>query len=49
MFKGMFGGKKTTTKSDVILALAGALIAVWKAHDTVREFKKDEAEKEIAK
>lgn len=47
MFKGMFGGKKVTTKSDVILALAGALIAVWKATDTVKEFKKDHEEKEI--
>lgn len=48
MFKGLFGGKRATTKSDVILAFAGALIAVWKASDTYREFKKDE-QKEITK
>ena len=49
MFKGIFGGKRATTKSDVILALAGALIGVWKAVDTVQEFKKDQAEKENKK
>lgn len=40
MFKGLLG-KRATTKSDVILALAGALIGIWKAVDTVQEYKKD--------
>lgn len=50
MFKGLLG-KRTTTKSDVILALAGAIIGVWKAVDTVKEFKADQADtdKEISK
>lgn len=43
MFKMM--GKRRTTKADVIMAVAGALIAVWKAHDTIKEFKSDEEEK----
>lgn len=46
MFKGLFG-KRSTTKSDVILAIAGAVIGVWKASDTYREYKKDQENKEI--
>jgi len=49
MLKGIFGGKRVTTKSDVILAIAGAIIGVWKAADTIQEFKKDQAEKENEK
>lgn len=44
---GMFGGKRATTKADVIMACAGALIGVWKAHDTFKQYKSEQEEKEI--
>jgi hypothetical protein len=47
MFGGIFGTRKTT-KSDVILAVAGAIIGVWKAVDTVKEFRADQEEEEQA-
>lgn len=43
MFKGLFG-QRPTTKSDVIMALAGALIGVWKAADTIKEYKAVQAD-----
>lgn len=43
MFKGLFGTRKTT-KSDLILAIAGAVIGVWKAADTIKEYKADHEE-----
>lgn len=32
-------GKQTTTKFDVIMAVAGGLVAVMKAADTVKEYR----------
>ena len=43
MFKGLFG-TRPTTKSDVILAIAGAIIGVWKATDTIKEYKAVQAD-----
>ncbi len=48
MFKGLLG-KRATTKSDVILAFAGALIGIWKAADTYKEFKSEQEQKENEK
>lgn len=46
MFK-MFFGKQSTTKADVIMALATAVIGVWKAVDTYRDYQADQLEKEL--
>jgi hypothetical protein len=43
MFKGIFG-KSSTTKFDVIFAVAGALVGVWKAVDTIKDYKADQEE-----
>lgn len=49
MFGGLFG-KRATTKSDVILAVAAAIISVWKCADTIKEYKaeQDSENQEIA-
>lgn len=47
MFKGLFGRKKITHKSDVALAVVGALYALWKAQETWNEYKEDHPNKEI--
>jgi|JI10StandDraft_1071094.scaffolds.fasta_scaffold979280_2 hypothetical protein len=44
MFK-MFGNRKTT-KFDVIMAAAAAVVAVWKAVDTAKDFQQDNQEEE---
>lgn len=47
MFKGLLGNR-ATSKTDVIMAVAGAIIGVWKAVDTIKEYKSEhEAQKEI--
>lgn len=45
MFK-RFMGKSTTTRADVVMAFAGALIGVWKAADTYKEYKLDQEREE---
>ena len=40
MFKKLFG-KSTTTKADVIMAGAAAIIAVWKVIETVNDYQLD--------
>lgn len=40
---------RRTSKADVIMAIAGALIGVWKAHDTYKQFVADEAVEELEK
>lgn len=37
---GLFG-KRKTTKPDVIMAIAGAVVGIWKAHDTITKYKVD--------
>lgn len=44
MFKGLMG-KRPTSKADVIMAIAGAIIGIWKATDTIKDYK---AEKETS-
>lgn len=44
MFKGLMNRK--TSKFDVIMAVATALVGVWKAVDTVKDFQADKAENE---
>lgn len=48
MFGGLFGNKKTS-KTDVVMAVGAAVMAVWKAFDTVKEYRsdKDTENKEI--
>ena len=46
MFK-KFLGKSEVGKSDVVMAAAGALIGVWKAFDTYKEYKQTQLNKEI--
>lgn len=46
MFKKLLG-KQTTSKADVVMAVAGALIGVWKAIDTYKDYQSDIAEKEL--
>ncbi len=41
---GMFGNK-STTRSDVALALTGAIFAVFKAWDTTSKYKAEQAAK----
>lgn len=43
----MFGNifkKSPTSKFDVVMAGAAAIIAVWKAFDTVKDYKADNEE-----
>ena len=39
MFKDLFNTK--TTKPDIVMTVAGAVFAVWKAADTINEYKKE--------
>lgn len=50
MFKGLFSAKKVT-KPDVILAVGAAAAAVWKAFDTIKDYRDQESDenKEITK
>lgn len=42
--------KHKTTKADVIMAIAGAIVAGWKAIDTVHDYKTEkDSEKEEGK
>lgn len=36
--------KGPTTKTDIIMACAGALVGVWKAFDTIRDYKSEQEE-----
>lgn len=44
MFKNLLN--KKTSKFDVIMAATAALVAVWKAVDTVKEYQIDNSTKE---
>lgn len=46
MFKKLFT-KNDTTKFDVVMAVAAAIIASWKAVDTVKEYRADQENQEI--
>ena len=46
MLKALFDNSRTT-KADVLMALAVAIGSVWKAYDTVTDYKEDQ--KEITK
>ena len=50
MLKALFA-KRPPNKFDVLMAITGAVVAVWKANDTVKEFRAAQAEddKEIEK
>lgn len=48
MIKKLFG-KSRTTKADVVMAAAGALVGVWKAIDTYRDYKVDQENEENEK
>lgn len=48
MFKKLFT-KQPTGKSDVVMAVAAALIAGWKAVDTFRDYKSEQENKENEK
>ena len=48
MFAALFG-KRSTTKADVVMALVAAATALWKAYDTVNDYKVDNQVKEISK
>lgn len=39
--------KSSTTKFDVIMAVAAAVTATWKAIDTVKEYRSEQEQKEI--
>jgi hypothetical protein len=43
MFGGLFG-KQKTSKFDVVMAAAGAIIGVWKAFDTFKDYQADQEE-----
>lgn len=50
--KGLFSqfmGRRTTTKGDVILAVAGVIMAATKAVDVVKQYKEDHPKKENKK
>ena len=42
-------GKKQTSKFDVVMAIGGAIVAVWSAIDTVKDFKSETENQEIEK
>jgi hypothetical protein len=42
MFKSLMNRK--TTKADVIMAIAAALVGVWKASDTIKDYKSQNEE-----
>lgn len=46
MFKGFFQ-QRPTQKRDVVLAAGAAVMAVWKAFDTFKEYQADQAPNEI--
>lgn len=48
MFKGIFGAgsRRPTSKSDVVMAVAAALIGVWKATDVVKDYRHENEENE---
>jgi hypothetical protein len=48
MFKGLFS-KRPTTKGDIVLAIGAAVLAAWKAVDTIKDYKEEQSddEKEI--
>lgn len=48
MFGNLFG-KRATTKSDVVMSIAMAVIGVWKAYDTSKQYKIEQEVKEIDK
>ena len=39
--------KGPTTKTDIIMACAGALVGVWKAFDTIRDYKSEQEEETV--
>lgn len=45
MFKNIFN--KKTSKADVIMASAGALVGVWKAFDTYKTYKAEQADNQM--
>jgi uncharacterized membrane protein YuzA (DUF378 family) len=45
MIKRLFG-KSGTSKADVVMAVAAGIIGVWKAVDTVKDYKNEQEEKE---
>lgn len=47
MIKKLFG-RGTTGKSDVVMAVAAAIIGVWKAADTYKDYKQEQENKENA-
>jgi hypothetical protein len=48
MFKSLFSSK--TTKADCVMAVAAAVIGVWKATDTVKKYRSEQdSEKEEGK
>lgn len=40
---------RPTTKFDVIMAIAAAATAVWKASDTIKDYRSAQEEKELEK
>jgi len=46
MFRSMFT-KRPTTKVDVLMAVAAAVAAVWKASDTLKDYKAEQELGEI--
>lgn len=48
MIKKLFT-KGPTSKADVIMAAAGALVGIWKAVDTYRDYKSDQEDQENIK
>ena len=49
MIRAIFG-KRSTTKADVVMAIGAALVGLWKAYDTVNDYKTEqEDKKELSK
>lgn len=46
--KKLFGSRKTS-KFDVVMTVAAAIVAVWKAVDTVKDFNHEHQEEELNK